>query len=422
MRYRDLLGQREYRLLFSGQVLSQLGDAVYEVGIVWLVYTMTHSPAMLGWLAMGQSIPFLVFGLLAGAYADRWDRRVTMLVSDLVRGLAVLYLLLRYWFGELSVWEVLAVTVLLTTARSFFHPSMRAIYPQLLPREALLHANSLSESAKRICKVGGMMLGGVLMAQGQAEVMLGVNAGSFLVSFVTIWLIRVPRGEQAEPVKRRREKGKQEGSVLSAIFLAAREIASDRTVLFAIVLSSLGLIVSAGMIKIGLPLLAGDVLASEGDVYGLLMACFSVGMFASAASMGKLARFSVPLLVVAGWTVYGLTYLGLALTTLTPTLLLATLLVTLTGFAHFLTDIPVTTIIQQRMPLGRMSACQSMWATASFGSESLSVGVTGLVLGLVTVPGGFMIAGGVLCLIGIGSLIKLRKNGHFTLDRRSLPE
>jgi len=419
MRYRDLLRHRDYSLLFSGQVLSQLGDAIYEVGIVWLVYTMTHSPAMLGWLAMAQSIPFLVVGLLAGAYADRWDRRVTMLVSDVLRGLAILYLFVRYWLGELSVWEVLAVTVLLTTARSFFHPSMRAIYPQLLPRDALLHANSLSELAKRICKVGGMVLGGMLMATGRVDVMFLVNAVSFFVSFATIWWIRLPKMEHHNHVTTYTEKSE---SALRSIGLAAREIAKSRPVCFSIVLSALGLILSAGMVKIGLPLLAGEVLQSEGDVYGLLMACFSVGMFASAALMGKLARFSVPVLVIAGWTIYGLTYFGLALTSLAPTLLLALGLVAVTGFAHFLTDIPVTTIIQQRMPQARMSSCQSIWATASFGAESVSTGITGLVLGMITVPTGFAVAGIFLLLLGVLPFIKLRKNGQISLDRRTLPE
>ncbi|MGZ4112827.1 MAG: MFS transporter, partial [Tumebacillaceae bacterium] len=172
MSYRELLRNREYRLLFSGQVLSQIGDAIYEIGIVWLVYQMSGSAAALGLLALCQSVPFLVCGIVAGAYADRWDRRTTMIVSDLVRGLAVLYLAVRYLLGGLGVWEVCAVAVVLTTARAFFHPSMRALFPQLLPREQLLLANSLSEGVKRICKVGGMMLGGVLVSSANGEVVL----------------------------------------------------------------------------------------------------------------------------------------------------------------------------------------------------------------------------------------------------------
>lgn len=410
MRYRDLLLHREYRMLFSGQVLSQLGDAIYEVGIVWLVYRMTGSPAALGWLAISQSLPFLICGLFAGAYADRLDRRLTMLVSDVVRGLAVLYLLARYVTGGLSVWEVCAVAVVLTVARSFFHPSMRAILPHMLPREDLLLANSLSEAAKRICKVGGMTLGGLLMATERPDLVLGINGASFFLSAVTVYFLRTKASVPSE---------KSAGSILRDIGLAGREIGKNRMATAAILLSSLGLLVSAGMIKIGLPLLAGETLGGEGDVYGLLMAFYSIGMFLSAALMKKLSRLPLVAMISVGWAVYGLSYAVLATA---PSLWLAFALVLLTGFAHFMTDIPVTTYLQQTMKMHRMSAVQSIWATASFGSESLSSLWTGAVLGGVAVSMGFAGTGGLLLLLGAVPLIVWRGNGQNRLDRRSLPE
>jgi MFS transporter, DHA3 family, macrolide efflux protein len=414
MSYRELLRNREYRLLFSGQVLSQLGDAIYEIGIVWLVYQMSGSAAVLGVLALCQSVPFLVCGIVAGAYADRWDRRITMVCSDLVRGLAVLYLAVRYLLGGLSVWEVCAVAVVLTTARAFFHPSMRALFPQLLPREQLLLANSLSEGAKRICKVGGMMLGGLLVSTANGEVVLLINALSFFLSLGTVWLIRSRSHAKTSSAP------KAPSSILRDIGAAAKEIAKTRSVLFAILLSSLGLTISAGMIKIGLPLLAGQVLHEQGDAYGVMMACFSLGMFLSAALMKRMPRLTVVKLVLLGWTLYGLMFAGLALA---PPLGLVYVLVGVTGFAHFLTDIPVTTLVQQTMPMERMSACQSIWASASFGSESLSIAVTGLVLGpLLTVVGAFGAAGGLLVVLGCLPLIMIRKNGQSVLDRQSLTE
>ncbi|MBL0387384.1 MFS transporter [Tumebacillus sp. ITR2] len=417
MSYRELLRHRGYSLLFSGQVLSQVGDAVYEVGIVWLVYRLTGSAAALGWLAFCQSVPYLVCGLLAGALADRWNRRTTMLVSDLVRAAAVAYLAVRYATGNLTAVEVCAVAVVLTTARSFFHPAMRALYPEMLGQEQLLLANSLSEGSKRICKVGGMMLGGVLMAQAQADVVLWGNAASFLLSFVTLLALK-KTAQQTESVKPGNSRGT--GSLFQEIRSAFGEVYRRRQVLFAIAMSSFGLVVSAGLIKVGLPLLAGNVLHGEGDVYGLLMACFSIGMFLSTASMKKLAaRLSLVQLVAVGWLLYGAMFVALSFA---PPLTLACVLVGATGFAHFLTDIPVTTLIQQTMPLHRMSACQSIWATASFGSESLGVILGGAVLGVATVGLTFAAAGALLLSLGVVSVRKLRGFGQNVLDRQSLSE
>ncbi|MGZ4032410.1 MAG: MFS transporter, partial [Tumebacillaceae bacterium] len=245
-------------------------------------------------------------------------------------------------------------------------------------------------------------------------VVLLVNALSFFLSLGTVWLIRAR--SHATP----HMAPKAAGSILRDIGAAVKEIAKRRSVLFAIVLSSLGLIVSAGMIKIGLPLLAGSVLHQQGDVYGVMMACFSLGMFLSAALMKRMSRFAVVQLVLLGWTLYGLMFTGLSLA---PPLWLVYVLVGLTGFAHFLTDIPVTTLVQQKMPMERMSACQSIWASASFGSESLSVAVTGLLLGpLLTVVGAFFTTGGILVVLGAIPLFMFRKNGQSVLDRQTLSE
>ncbi|KEO85221.1 MFS transporter [Tumebacillus flagellatus] len=445
MTYRELLRHRGYSLLFSGQVLSQLGDAVYEVGIVWLVYRLTESSAAaLGWLAFCQSVPFLVCGLLAGVLADRWNRRTTMLVSDLVRAAAVAWLAVRYALGSLTVVEVCAVAALLTTARAFFHPAMRALYPEMLGREQLLLANSLSEGAKRICKVLGMLLGGVLMARAQADVVLWGNALSFLLSFATLLALKktnlsgggealadraasgalkaasIHESSGSAEISSNRSAARRAWTLLREIGSAFGELKRRKQVLFAVAASSFGLVVSAGLIKVGLPLLAGNVLHGEGDVYGLLMACFSIGMFLSTASMKKLAaRLSVVQLVAVGWLLYAVMFLALSFA---PPLALACALVGATGFAHFLTDIPVTTMIQQTMPMHRMSACQSVWATASFGSESLGVIVGGAVLGVAAVGVTFAAAGTLLLILGVVAASKLRENGQNVLDRKTLSE
>ncbi|MFD2169251.1 MFS transporter [Tumebacillus lipolyticus] len=414
--YSDLLKNRNYRLLFSGQLLSQLGDAIYEVGIVWLVYRMTGSPAAIGMLVLCQTVPFLVLGLIAGAFADRWNRRLTMIVTDALRGAAMLYLVLRYLAGGLTLWEVCLVAVVLTSARAFFHPSLRAVLPQIVRREELLLANSLSESAKRICKVGGMLLGGVLMAAEQVEWMLWINCISFFLSLWTVWQIALKRAERAEHAER---SERSDQTIFADLLMAGKEIRKERAVTFSILLSSLGLVASAGMIKVGLPLLAGERLGGEGDTYGLLMACFSVGMFASAALMKKLARLHILTMVGIGWSVYGIMF---GLLALSPQLLIACLAVGIIGCAHFLTDIPVTTIIQQKMPLGRMSSCQSIWATASFGSESIGVAIAGPVLASLSVTACFALGGGAMVALGLLPLIILRKSGQNKLDRRTCAE
>ena len=126
-RYGVLLGDRGFRLLWSGQTTSQFGDAFYEIALVWLALEVGgRRPAAVGAVIFARALPYLFFGLIAGACADRWNRRRTMIAADLVRAVIVLSVPFLHGMGMLRLWHLVVVAFLLTTARSFFHPSLLA--------------------------------------------------------------------------------------------------------------------------------------------------------------------------------------------------------------------------------------------------------------------------------------------------------
>src|SRR5581483_7697902 len=128
-----LLHYGDLRLVWLAQVVSQVGDGMFTVGIVWLLVQRTGSGLALSGTLMAQLLPYAVLGAAAGALADRWNRRVTMFVSDSVRGVVVALIPLLNAFDLLQLWMVPVVAFLLTAAGQFFDPAKNALIPAITP-------------------------------------------------------------------------------------------------------------------------------------------------------------------------------------------------------------------------------------------------------------------------------------------------
>ncbi|MCX7800041.1 MAG: MFS transporter [Fimbriimonadales bacterium] len=199
MVYREVLAIPAFRRLWLGQAISQFGDAFYYLIFVFMVNQITGNPAMVGYVGALQAIPFLLLGPYAGVLADRLDRRLVMLGSDLAS--AALLLGLGVWLAfdpEPPVEVLMPTAFLLSVVATFFMPAKSAAIPALVPPSLLLQANSLSAATQNVMPLIGVGLsGGVLAAvyrlfpRAFFLTAVVVNALSFLAS---AWYIaRLPK-------------------------------------------------------------------------------------------------------------------------------------------------------------------------------------------------------------------------------------
>ncbi len=137
-----LLRQRNFSLLWFGQLLSLVGDWVLLVALPFYVYDLTGSALLTGVMWMVESLPRLLLGSLAGVFVDRWDRRRTMIVADLTRALILLPLLLVH--SHEWLWVIYVVAFLESVISQFFAPAKGAIIPRLVSEKDLMAANSLN--------------------------------------------------------------------------------------------------------------------------------------------------------------------------------------------------------------------------------------------------------------------------------------
>ncbi|GAA0898813.1 MFS transporter [Virgisporangium ochraceum] len=185
----SLWRNRDFMLLWSGQVVSTLGTRISGIAYPLLVLALTGSPAQAGLVGFAQGLPFLVWFLPAGALVDRWPRKRVMLVADLGRGLALGTVAAAVLVDRITVAHLLLVAFVEGTLYVFFLLAEGAALPHVVPRPQLSTAIAQNQARDQGADLVGQPLGGFLFGLGHA-VPFVVDAVSYLVAFVALLPIR----------------------------------------------------------------------------------------------------------------------------------------------------------------------------------------------------------------------------------------
>jgi predicted MFS family arabinose efflux permease len=189
-----VLRQRNFALLWAGGLISMLGDWLLFIALPFYIYNLTGSALATGAMFIAETLPLLLFGSIGGVFADRWDRKRTMIVSDLLR--AALLLLLLVVRSPEWIWAIYLVVFVQSSVGQFFNPAKGALTPQLVDEQQLMPANSLNSLGIELTRLVGAPLGGVLMTMmGLSSVVL-IDCVSYALSALLIGLIATPHKQQ----------------------------------------------------------------------------------------------------------------------------------------------------------------------------------------------------------------------------------
>jgi MFS family permease len=175
---------RNFRLLYFGQAISQLGDWFNAVAVYALLLDLTGSATAVAWMMITQYLPVALVGPMAGVVVDRVDRRRLMIVADVVRGVLIVGLLLVRRRDE--VWIAYVVMALTVAASAFFEPARTATIPNVTSAEELLPANALAAATWSAMLAIGASVGGIVTAVFGRDVAFVANAASFFCSALCI--------------------------------------------------------------------------------------------------------------------------------------------------------------------------------------------------------------------------------------------
>ena len=190
---------------WAGQTISNLGSSVTLFALPLLIYKLTGSALNLGIATAAEFIPYLLFGLLLGAWVDRVDRKRMMIFTDIARALIIASIPLLAAFGALSVWWIYGVGFIQSTLTICFEAGQFAAIPNLVNQDDLVTANGRIQASYSAASVLGPLLAGLLVALVPLSTLLLVDASSFVLSACSLALIRMsfnpPKGEKQEEPK-----------------------------------------------------------------------------------------------------------------------------------------------------------------------------------------------------------------------------
>ncbi|MBF6589000.1 MAG: MFS transporter [Ktedonobacterales bacterium] len=273
------LRNRNFSLLFTGQLISVLGDQAYSLALPWTVLAVTGDPSKMALILTAATIPRVLLLLVGGALADRLTPRVIMLSADLGRALVVGVLGVTLFAGLPPLWLVALFAGLEGAGSGLFQPGSRALLPATLDARDLPAGNGLMQGLQFLTLTVGPVLGGLATAT-QASIAFLVDAASFGVSALALFGMRVPRraasssaaviaeGSAVEPPRRA-----SMWSEIRAGFGYARQTSLVRAAMLVTVFGNLGF---AGALNVGLIVLAHNLSRSP-ITLGLLLAATGVG-------------------------------------------------------------------------------------------------------------------------------------------------
>ena len=380
---------RDFLLLWGAETTSQVGTMVSRLAVPLLAVTvLAASPWQVGLLTAAETAGFLLVGLVAGVLLDRVRRFPVMVAADLARFVLLVSVPLAWWFGVLTLLQLLVVVLLAGFATVFFDVAYQSVLPGLVGRGHLVEGNGKLESSRAAAEAGGPALGGGLVALVGAATVVALDAASYLVSALLLSRIR-----SAEP--RPQPSGRR---VRTEIAEGLRYVLAHR-LLRPIVLCTGTANLFGGMLDASLTLFLARELGRPAAVVGLVLAASGVGALLGAFTAGTWTRrFGQARTIVAALAVTGPLVLLVPLAGAGPRLLLAALGLAAFGYGGVVYNVAQVSFRQAVCPdglLGRMNASVRFLVWGAMPIGGLLGGGLGELVG----------ARGTLLVAGIGTVL-----------------
>ena len=188
--FKAVLAHRDFSLLWSGQLVSNIGTAIASLALMFYAFDLTGSAMAMAILAIAQTLPVVAFAGPIGVYIDRWNRKKIMVASDVVRAITILLIPLTVYFPTFlpTIYWVYILTFLYATANAWFFPARSASIPNLVEGDELVAANSLSQMTFQVVQLVVPPVGGILVALLAPDYFLAfaINSTAFIFSAVAL--------------------------------------------------------------------------------------------------------------------------------------------------------------------------------------------------------------------------------------------
>ena len=286
----DLLKSRDFGFLFAGQTISQIGDSLNKVALLWFVYEMTGSALKMTVVGLLQTIPPLLFGPLIGVYLDRVRKKPVMIGVDLLRSLMVLLIPVFYAMGELTLDRLYVLVFFTAIFSTIFGPALTSAVPLIVPKDRLVAGNALMQTTTNVGLLVGPAFSGLGIALIGAQNVLYVDAATFFISALCLFPVRM---HETLDHLRTASKGLTEG-ITNDLLTGFRFVFVEQKTVMLLMLTATLYSVGISAFIFLLPVFAKDVLGVGPMQLGGLWSALGVGMLLASLGLTSVTQGDVP--------------------------------------------------------------------------------------------------------------------------------
>lgn len=407
-RFAQILRNRNFRLLWTGESVSLLGNQFFLVALPWLVLQLTGDAFAIGIVVAVTTAPRALFMLLGGALTDRFSPRAIMLYSNISRMALIVMLAVLTATGVIELWMLYVFGLLQGLGYAFYLPAQSAMIPRLLPPDRLQAGNAVIQGTAQLSLfLGPAVTGGLIALLGNAEagesvvpdalgvgIVFGLTGASFVASAVTLGMIRLPA--------MLRDVSGYSGvlGVLRSTGAGIADVWRDKTLRYYFILIGVVNLCLLGPVSVGVPVLADTRFNGGALAFGTILSALGAGALVGVIAAGALRRppgraFAVALLGSCALLGVGLALLGV-LSSWGPAAAAAFLI----GLAEGYLTVEFVTWLQLRTPPDELGRMMGILLFVAVGQAPLSNLAAGALIRL-SVSVVLIGAGGLIILVAV---------------------
>lgn len=404
----QLLRTRDFGCLWAGQAISQIGDGLNKVALLWFVYELTGSALKMAVIGLLQTVPPLVFGPLIGVYLDYLPKKTVMIVVDLLRTLLILLIPLFYAFDLLTLERLYFLVFSISVVSTIFGPALASSVPLIVQRSELTSANAFLQTTTNIGILLGPAVSGLGIAMIGAQNVLYVDAATFLISALCIIPVRVRDSRQ--------DKGLNliPPTILQDLLVGFRFVFIQHRIVLTLMITAVLYNLAISAFVFLLPVFAKDLLRVGPVELGWIWSALGVGMLAASVWLARVRqgalhdRFHN---VARSLTVGGVAVCCLGLFS-TPLLISSMFLIIVIGGTTSLFTPVVWAMLQELTPEHLLGRVFTTFSTGGMASAMVGMAGFGWAADAIS-PAASLIGIGLLLVLTAVVTIQFSRQGRF---------
>ncbi len=379
------LRHRNFRLFWTGMLISLIGTWMESVSQSWLILQLTNDPVALGLRAAAQFTPVLILGLFGGVIADMFPKRPALIITQSAAGILAFVMFLLVWTNVVVPWEIYVIAALYGTVNAFDMPIRQSFTVEMVGQEDVTSAVALNSSVFNATRIVGPAVAGILIATVGLSACFFLNAISYIAVVASLLMMDTSLLHQPPMLRMQRTAR----LVIDQLTEGVRYVGRTRPLALAITV--LGVVSTVALnFQVTLPLLARDVLGGDATTFGFLNSAAGLGSLIGAVALAVTGRAPTFRRVLIGAGCIGIAMVGVGLSSWLP---VSMVLLALAGWGTITMGATTNMLIQLISPANLRGRALSVYTTVFAGTTPIGGLVTGGLIAAVGTSATFVAAG-----------------------------